>query len=172
MFTHDCTPIRSSNTLIKSADNTTIVGLISGKDETAYRHEVDHLTWRCGENDLVLNTSKTKEMIIDFQRTKVKPHVPLHLHGERVEEVESLKFLGVTLSNQLKWTNNTSQLVKKAQQSLFFLRKLKRAKLPPKLLLNFYRNTIESILTNSATVWYASCRAAECQSLHHVVKAA
>lgn len=36
-----------------------------------------------------------------------------------VEEVKNLKFLGVTLTNQLTWTNNTSQLVRKAQQRLF-----------------------------------------------------
>lgn len=172
LLTHDCAPIHPSNTIIKFADDTTVVGLITGEDETAYRHEVEHLTQWCGENNLVLNTSKTKEMVIDFRRSKVEPHAPLYIQGEIVEQVEKLKFLGVTLSNQLSWTNNTTQLVKKAQQRLFFLRKLKRAKLPVKLLINFYRSTIESILTYSATVWYASCTAAERHSLHRVVKAA
>ncbi|KAI3360253.1 hypothetical protein L3Q82_014562 [Scortum barcoo] len=45
---------------------------------------------------------------------------------------------------------NTAHLVKKAQQRLFFLRKLKRAGLSPQLLTNFYRATIESILCLSA----------------------
>jgi len=36
--------------------------------------------------------------------------------------------------------------VKKAQQRLFLLRKLKQAGLPPELLGNFYRSVIESIL--------------------------
>lgn len=60
------------------------------------------------------------------------------------------------MSKQLTWTANNSHLVKKAQQRLFFLRKLTQVQLPQKLLLNFYRSTIESILTNCATVWYAS----------------
>ncbi len=33
----------------------------------------------------------TKEMIIDFWRIKARLHAPLHVHGERVEEVENLK---------------------------------------------------------------------------------
>ncbi|KAI3361406.1 hypothetical protein L3Q82_013573 [Scortum barcoo] len=41
---------------------------------------------------------------------------------------------------------NTAHLVKKAQQRLFFLRKLKRAGFSPQLPTNFYRATIESIL--------------------------
>lgn len=42
---------------------------------------------------------------------------------------------------------------------------LSRAKLPLKLLLNFEKNTIEFILTNSTTVWYAWCTTAEQRSL-------
>ena len=76
------------------------------------------------------------------------------------------------MSKQLTWTTNTSLLVKQAQQRLFFPRKLKQAKLPQKLLLNFYRSTVETILTNCATAWYASCTAAERIDQHRVVKAA
>ena len=34
------------------------------------------------------NTSKTKEMIIDFKRTKESVHLLLHIHGEAMESVE------------------------------------------------------------------------------------
>ena len=37
LFTHDC------NTIIKFADDTTVVGLITDNDETAYREEVRDL---------------------------------------------------------------------------------------------------------------------------------
>lgn len=76
LFTHDCTPIHVSNSIIKFADDTTIVGLISDNEETAYRLEVDHLAEWCRDNNLVLNTSKTKEMVIDFRRTP-GVHLPL-----------------------------------------------------------------------------------------------
>ncbi|KAI3355726.1 hypothetical protein L3Q82_004316 [Scortum barcoo] len=39
LFTHDCVATHSSNTIIKFADNTTVIGLITGDDETAYREE-------------------------------------------------------------------------------------------------------------------------------------
>ena len=42
-FTHDCTARHYSNTIIKFADDTTVVGLINDKDETAYRKEVRDL---------------------------------------------------------------------------------------------------------------------------------
>ncbi|XP_062843794.1 alpha-tectorin-like [Trichomycterus rosablanca] len=96
----------------------------------AYRQEVAYLSDWCRLNNLALNTSKTKEIVIDFRRTNEIDHLPLHINGEEVEMVESLKFLGVYMSDQLTWTVNTSHLIKKAQQRLFFLRKLKKAKLP------------------------------------------
>ncbi|KAJ8362640.1 hypothetical protein SKAU_G00114710 [Synaphobranchus kaupii] len=47
LYTHDCTPSHPSNTVIKFADDTTVVGLISGGDETAYRDEAlqVHQSW-------------------------------------------------------------------------------------------------------------------------------
>ncbi|KAI3377145.1 hypothetical protein L3Q82_000343 [Scortum barcoo] len=44
LFTSDCSAIHSTNTIVKFADNTTIVGLISDNDETHYREEIQHLT--------------------------------------------------------------------------------------------------------------------------------
>ncbi|KAI3364734.1 hypothetical protein L3Q82_000892 [Scortum barcoo] len=45
LFTHDCVATHSSNTILRSADNTTVIGLITGHvDETAYREEVRALT--------------------------------------------------------------------------------------------------------------------------------
>ena len=171
LFTNDCTPVHGSNTIIKFADDTTVVGLISNNDESAYREEVRHLAEWCAGNNLALNTKKTKELIVDF-RKKAGTHTPIHINGTEVERVTSFKFLGVHISEDLSWTLNTSTLVKKAHQRLFFLRRLKKAHLSPQILVNFYRCTIESILTNCIPVWYGSCSAADRKALQRVVKTA
>lgn len=44
-------------------------------------------------------------------------------------------------------TDEQHATVEKAQLKLLYLRKLKRAKLPPEFLLTFYRGFIECILT-------------------------
>ena len=41
LFTHDCTARHDCNTIIKFADDTTVVGLITDNDETAYREVRD-----------------------------------------------------------------------------------------------------------------------------------
>ena len=40
LFTHDCVAMHASNSIIKFADDTTVLGLITNNDETAYREEV------------------------------------------------------------------------------------------------------------------------------------
>ena len=74
-----------------------------------------------------------------------------------MERVVSFKFPGVHITDKLKWTTNTDSVVKKVQQSLFNLRRLKKCGLSPKILTNFYRCTVESILSGCITAWYGNC---------------
>ena len=57
-------------------DNTTVVGLITDNDEMAYREEVRELAVWCQDNNLSLNVSKTKELIMDYRKRRVRtgPH--------------------------------------------------------------------------------------------------
>ncbi len=92
LFTHDCVEIHPSNAIVKFADDTTIVGLISENEETAYREEVQHIVQWCEDHNLVLNT---KEIIVDFRRSKKTIHSPLHINGEEVERVNDIEYLVV-----------------------------------------------------------------------------
>jgi hypothetical protein len=72
LFTHNCLAKHDSNTIIKFADDTTVVGLIIGNNETAYREEVRELAVWCQDNNLSLNVSKTKELIVDYRKRRAK----------------------------------------------------------------------------------------------------
>uniref|UniRef100_A0A0S7ER42 PPUP7203 n=1 Tax=Poeciliopsis prolifica TaxID=188132 RepID=A0A0S7ER42_9TELE len=135
------------------------------------REEVDRLAEWCDKNYLQLNTEKTKELIVDFRRN-ADLHPPIHIKGIAVECVNSFKFLGVHISEDLTWTTNCSKLVKKAHQRLFFMRTLRKNHLSSEILTNFYRCTIESILTNCITVWYGNCSVSDRKALQRVVKTA
>ncbi len=171
LLTHDCTPSHNSNLFIKFADDTTVVGLISNRDETNYRSEVSRLAGWCRDNNLSLNVEKMKEIVVDFRRVHTQ-HAPLTINGATVERVSSTKFLGVHITEDLSWTNNTAALAKKAQQRLYFLRKLRRARAPTPIMCTFYRGTIESILTSCITVWYGACNASCRKSLQRIMRAA
>jgi hypothetical protein len=159
----------ASNSVIKFADDTTVVGLITNHDETAYREEVRALGVWCQENNLTLNFNTTKEMIVDF-RNQQKEHPPTHIDGTVVEKVECFKFLGLHIMDKLKWSTHTDSVVKKVQQRLFNIRRLKNFGLSPKTLTNFYRCTIESILSGCITAWSDNCSTHNHKALQKVVR--
>lgn len=157
--------------IIKYADDTTIVGLISDNDETQYRMVVDQAVNWCSNNDLQFNTAKTQELIVDFRRRPfLKP--PIQINGNSITITDSFKFLGTHISNNLKWTTNTNQIIAKAQQRLYFLRQLKKYRIRHQLLVLFYSAIIESIITSSITVWYGSTDSQTKKKLQQIVNKA
>ena len=108
-------------------------------------------------------------MILDFRRDKTEIS-PLVINGSEVEIVNCFKFLGIHISDDLGWAANTDHWVRRAQQQLFFLRRLKYFGLSVPVLLTFYRAVIESVLMQSITVWYGSVTLDERKRLARVVR--
>ena len=172
LFTHDCLSCHVHTKILKFSDDTTVIGLITNSDESEYREQVNKLISWCNDKNLELNISKTKELIVDFRRQKSSPPSPLVIDGRTVEIVHHLKFLGSTISNNLKWELNVVNIVKKAQQRLFFLRRLTSFGLTTQVMLNFYRAVIESLPTCFIIVWFLSITQKETLRLNRVVETA
>ena len=162
IFTSDCKPVYGSNSIVKFADDTTVIGLISNNDETAYREEIQHLATWCTENNLLLNTTKTKELIVDFRKKSGGTHDTFHINGMAVERVSSYKFLGTHISADMSWTTNTSSLVRKAHQRLFFLRTLRKNQLSSAIMeLLLLRNRKHPDQLCRSVVWELLCCGAQ-----------
>ncbi|KAF7644774.1 hypothetical protein LDENG_00215990, partial [Lucifuga dentata] len=95
--TNICTSSHQSVKVLKFADDTTLIGLISGEDESAYRWEIDHLVTWCRQNNLELNAVKTVEMIADFRKNPAPP-TPITLCDAPVHTVEHFHFLGTIVT--------------------------------------------------------------------------
>ena len=81
MFIQDCVAMHASISIMKFADDTTVVGLITNNDEISYREEVGALGVWCQENNLSVNVNITKEMIVDFRKQQ-REHPPIHKKGQ------------------------------------------------------------------------------------------
>ncbi|KAL6108477.1 uncharacterized protein ACO6RY_18992 [Pungitius sinensis] len=111
---------------------------------------------------------KTVEMVVDFRRNTALPS-PLTLCDSPVTTVDSFRFLGSIITQDLKWELNISSITKKAQQRMFFLRQLKKFNLPQTMMVHFYTAIMESILCSSITVWYAAATAKDKGRLQRVI---
>ena len=69
-----------------------------------------------------------------------------------LKEVESAKYLGVHINNNLKWDTHIQQTVNKANKTLGFLRRNLYG-CPPKLKETAYLSLVRSVLEYAAQVW-------------------
>eukprot|EP00061_Rhincodon_typus_P008526 g31216.t1 len=83
----------------------------------------------CISSRITLNTGASQGCVLTPLLYSLKnggehapPHPPIYINRAEVERVESVKLLGVTITENLSSTSH----VKKAQQRLFFLRRLRK----------------------------------------------
>lgn len=146
--TRHCTSTHPINTVEKFTDDTTAVGLISSGNETAYRDKVCKLTDFCAVNNLSYLGQQEE-------------HLPLRVRREEQERVASFQ------NKDLRWSANSTALLKKARQRLFFLRTLRRTNHSAKILESLYHCSVESIPAR-----YGDCSAADRGALQTLVNTA
>ncbi|XP_051931225.1 uncharacterized protein LOC127607140 isoform X2 [Hippocampus zosterae] len=110
-------------------------------------------------------------MIVDFRKHS-SPQLPLTLSNCPVSTVETFKFLGITVSQDMKWEVNTISILKRARQRMYFLRLLRKHGLPQEVLRQFYTAVIESILCSSITVWFGAATKKDKIRLQRTVRTA
>ena len=55
---------------------------------------------------------------------------------------------------------------------MYFLRQLRKLKLPKTMMVHYYTSIIESILTSSITIWYAAAPAKDKRRLQRIIRSA
>ncbi len=167
--THDCTPSHNSNRFIKFA--MTRLWWVSSATEMRQTTGARWAAWPGGAVTQSLSECGEDEGDCCWlQESALSACSSDHQWCDRGES-EQHQFLGVHITEDLSWTNNTAALAKKAQQRLYFLRKLREPE-PRPIMCTFYRGTIESILTSCITVWYGTCNVSCRKSLQRIVRAA
>ena len=79
-------------------------------------------------------------------------HSSVYINGNEVEMVDSFRFIGVQITNNLFWSLHAVAIVKKARQRLYLLRRLRKFSMSAKILTNFYSCTTERILSR-CIIW-------------------
>ncbi len=101
LYTHGCRPVHGSNSIIKFADDTTVIGLIRDNDETAYRRR--YSTWPHGALTITcsLTPARQRSLLVDFRRRKEARMTPSPLTGWLLNVSPASKFLGTHSSEDL-----------------------------------------------------------------------
>ena len=74
-----------------------------------------------------VNVSKTKVMKFTNTLAQDFPLEVCFSDNENLEVIQSIKLLGVQISENLKWQENTEYICKKAKTKIFLLRNMKKS---------------------------------------------
>ena len=86
--------------------------------------------------------------------------------------MDQYKYLGSIVDNKLDWSANAMALLKRGNQRLYFLKKLKAFGVCPKLLELFYKATTESVATFNILGHFGSLKEHDKARLSRITKTA
>ena len=98
---------------------------------------------------------KPKCQVLHIGRARQLIHSQYTLHGETLESVDSVSYLGVSISKDLTWNTHINEIVTKANQILGFVkRNVKNKNLSVKELAykTFVRPKVEYASTGGALI--------------------
>uniref|UniRef100_A0A674AJ45 Reverse transcriptase domain-containing protein n=1 Tax=Salmo trutta TaxID=8032 RepID=A0A674AJ45_SALTR len=155
IYTNDLSYALAETQATVFADDTTIyaAGQSVQQVQQALQGDLENIReWVC-QNKLVLNTKKTKVMLVCSTRKRPKQHgIQLSMGGVQIEEVAETKLLGVQLDNCLSWSSQITNLCKKIIKTACIIRRIAKY-LPGKILKQITQALIESQVNYCSVVW-------------------
>ena len=140
------------------------------EEASKVQKQLDTLERHAVKNEMKINKKKTKTMLFNTARSKdFSPK--LKIKNETIELVEDMKLLGVKITSDLKWNENTNYITKKAYSRLWMIRRLKLIGASQKELLDVYTKQIRSVLEYAAVVWHPGLTINSSTSIKRVQKA-
>ena len=122
------------------------------------------------ENKMKINLDKTKIMLFN-QSNKYDFKPELGIEGVQLEVVNKMKLLGVVITDDLKWDENTDFITKKAFSRLWLLRRLKKLGASKEALLDIYAKNVRSVVEYASVVWHSALTKKNTAQIERVQKA-
>ena len=138
-------------TMIMYADDIVLYKPITSScDVGALQSDINKVAEWINNAGLCLNANKSK--VVVFSRKNMRPAVVVAVDSTIIPNVDSICFLGVTVSSDLKWYTHITSVCAKARQQLGIIhRTFNQANSPT--LLHLYRVLVLPTLDYCSSVW-------------------
>lgn len=134
--------------LLKYADDVTILHFLRDCNEDFLQLELNNVITWSELQGLKLNFSKCS--VTNFVTRRNLACSPIfEPSGEPIPIVKSVKILGVTFSEDMRWNLHVDCVIRKACRRIYVIRNLKRSGIDSCTLFQVYRSLIRSVITYS-----------------------
>ena len=156
---------------IKYVDDVTVAAVSTDAQINNLQLVANELVEWCADNNMHLNTSKTKEMVIYFGKQYCKSEIACtRIVDANIERVETFKLLGVIFSSDLTWKAHVEYIISKASKRIFVVYQLVRSGLSFGDVISVYSSLIRSILEYACPVWHCGLTKGQSDEIESVQK--
>ena len=109
----------------KFVDDKTISYSYSGDATQVLQTALDIEADETRKDKMIINGNKCHAITFNFSQNNKLPQ-NLILNGNVIGNCDKIKLLGVIISNNLKWSENTQHIISKVNRKMYILNKLKK----------------------------------------------
>ena len=113
--------------------------------QSSLSHDLEKLSKWLVSNRLTLNATKTEFMLISSRQrlTTLSDTLELSIDNVPIEQVPSVKSLGIYIDDNLTWHSHIDNLCKKIASAIGVIKRVKPF-VPQSTLLNIYNSLVQS----------------------------
>ena len=146
--------LSSQSSRVLYADDALLYRPMSHPDDfLAVQSDINAIKAWSDEHLLQLNPTKCKYMILSKKRSPALKGHPLLLGDSVLEEVETFKYLGVLIKNNLSWSDHIAGVCSKAKQILGLLYRQFYIDSPADTLKQLYVSLVRPHLEYASQLW-------------------
>jgi len=162
----DLKAITPGNSLCKYADDTYLI--IPSVNEDSRTAELENVEQWSRTNNLVLNRSKSLEIIFSDKRRKHSFQQPPPI--STIKRVTTIKILGVFISSNMSVTEHINNIITSSAQTIHALRILRSHGMQTESIHTIYRAVVIAKLTYASSAWWGFTTATDRQRLEAVIR--
>ena len=146
-------------------------GHVLPSEKSKLQEQLHELNEYAEVNEMRINHDKSKVMIFNTARTR--DFMPdIHIDDNSFEVVDEMRLLGLVITSNLKWSQNSENMCKRAYNRIRMLRRIKAQGAEVADLTDVYEKQIISILEFGAAVFTANLTVADANDIERVQKTA
>ena len=156
---------------VKFVDDKTLVHSYSG-DPTPFLQNVLNIeNTETIKDKMIINEAKCNIINFNFS-SKNSPPQNLLLNNNKILSVDRIKLLGVVITNDLRWRENTAEIIKKVNKRFYQLCKLRQFGVKREERLKTWNALIRPITEYAAPLWHSGLLECDNRLLENLQKKA
>ena len=124
------------------------------------------------DNNMKINHKKTRIILFNKSRIFDFPPEVYFSDQQNLVVINDMKLLGVIITDNLRWQQNTDFICQKARQKLWTLRRMKRMKMNSSHIWDVYTKEVRSHLELAVPVWHSGLTKHQSAQIERIQKSA